>query len=171
MLALLISNNAFAESQSIKAKLKKLAELEGIVEVFNSSKTACLKGTSAYNPEKLVVTNPDMFAGIRPGSKYWPKVVTAFRTYNDTSCNCVSDKEYLNEYVNIYGKLYNESTLDSILSFYNTPAGKAYLKSAKTGASQLQTFYVQKSTEKTKQAMTIYTDTIRELGKASGNIK
>jgi len=120
-----------------------------------------------YDPEKLVITQPDMFSGVRPGSRYWPEIVVAFRNYVNKSCNYISEKEYLEEFIKVYASLLDEKTLDATLKFYDTHEGKAYLKASRNGAQKLQEYLSSKNIETMKAAMEIYAAKIIESGRLS----
>jgi hypothetical protein len=156
---------ALCDTSSHAEKLKKLAALDNVSETITDYRNVCLEKSKDYDPEKMVVSQPDMFAGVRPGSIHWPKVVTAFRKYVSTSCEFITEKEYLAEYIRVNTPLLTEKTLDSILHFYETPEGKAYLKATNTSRLTLQTYLVKKQFDKTKAALEVYANKIREIEK------
>ena len=156
---------ALSDASSHAEKLRKLAKIENISETITDYRNVCLEKSKDYDPEKMVISQPDMFAGVRPGSKHWPKVVTAFRKYVSTSCDFITEKEYLAEYIKVNTPLLTERTLDGVLRFYETPEGKEYLKTSNTSRLTLQTYLVKKQTDKTRAALDVYANKIREIEK------
>ena len=161
---------AVSGTSTYAEKMKRLAEVEKVSESMTDYKNACLEKVKQFDPNQLVISQPDMFAGVRPNSKHWPKVVAAFKDYVNTSCNFISEKDYLAEYVRTYSPLLDEKSLDAILKFYATPQGKAYLKASHAGQFKLQSYLVKKQTDKTKAAMDVYANKLKEIGKANGTL-
>lgn len=167
VLMLTLPSVSVAESETYRTKIAKLATLEHFSEVIDDYRTTCLDKMKEYDPEKLVIAQPDMFSGVRPGSKYWPEIVVAFRNYVNKSCNYISEKEYLEEFIKVYTSLLDEKTLDAILRFYDTYEGKAYLKATRNGTQKLQEYLLSKNAETMKAAMEIYGAKIIESGRLS----
>lgn len=165
ILALTLPSISVADSETFRIKITKLAKLEHFSEVIEDYRTTCQDKMKEYDPEKLVITQPDMFSGVRPGSKYWPEIVLALRKYVNTSCNYISEKEYLEEFITIYASLLDEKTLDAILKFYDTYEGKTYLKATRSGNQKLQEYLLSKNAETMKAAMEVYAAKIIESGR------
>ncbi len=156
---------ALSDDTSHAEKLKKLAKLEKISEIITDYRNVCLEKLKYYDPEKMVAAQPDMFGGIGPGSKHWPKVVAAFRNYVSTSCDFVTEKDFLDEYIKVTTPLLTEKTLDSVLRFYETPEGKSFLEANSIVRLTLQKNLAKKQTDKTKAALDVYINKMREIEK------
>jgi hypothetical protein len=162
ILALLFLNSN-ADEITKDQKLRKLAELENLIQIVQNHKAECIKGMKDFDPNIVIKTQPNFFGGIMPGSKKWKEVEEAFRKYINSYCSCLDEKEVVEEFVRIYRGTISEETLDSVLNFYSSPSGIKYLEATNIGNIKLQEYYSKAFSEKLKIAVKEYYDSLQNI--------
>ncbi len=152
-----------ADELTIDKKLRKLADLQNLRQTVQKQKTECENGMNDFDPNVVVKTQPNFFGGIMPGSKKWHRVEVAFKKYMSSYCNCLNEKDVVEEYISIYRTRISEETLDSVLSFYDSPSGRKYLEVSNAGTMKLQEYYNEVYTERMKIAVKDYYDEIQDI--------
>jgi len=142
-------------------KLNKLAQYEEMAEVTKRYKDLCINEINKTNPLKIAKDNPEYFGGITPWSKYWPDVEMIYGEYIKSACVYLDEEKVLAKFISVYDKEMSDEALDGIIEFYESAAGKEYLKAISHGKERMQKYYAEAATPVFEKAMKKYTE---ELG-------
>lgn len=144
-------------------KLLELAKYERVAEKTHRFRKLCMRKNEKISPESVVIENPHYFGGIKPGSKYWSNIKEIYTEFIAATCSYLEEDKVLNEYVSIYSKELSEESLDGILAFYKSKAGKKYLKELSVCDERMQIYYSDAAKPAFEAAMKKYHNDISEV--------
>lgn len=116
---------------------RRFVELLRYGNQFDEHHYKCLASARKMPPESLLEAEPNKFYGIRPGSKYWPKVVEAYNQYYLTLCSKPSKDELLNALAATYRDRLSDKQLINAIEFYSSDAGTELISAHKFAASRI----------------------------------
>ncbi|WP_158568040.1 DUF2059 domain-containing protein [Duganella sp. BJB476] len=120
----------FAESTTSTTKQgAQLGKLLDYQSVPTSFKDQCeLSQAAALDPKSIFKVQPDAFGGITPESKYWPRVVAAYKKYQVEICR-QSNIDGVNDIVaKEMANSLSQKELRAAIAFFSSPEGQAFKK-------------------------------------------
>lgn len=144
-------------------KLLELSKYERVAEKIQRFRKLCMRKTEKISPESVVSENPLYFGGIKPGSKYWSNIKESYTEFIVATCSYLEKDKVLNEYISVYSEELSEESLDGILAFYKSKAGKKYLKEMSVCDERMQAYYSDAANPAFEAAMKKYHNDIDEI--------
>jgi hypothetical protein len=97
----------------------------------------CLAGAKSTSAEKFLNIDPVSPGLVRPGTKYWLKVVAAYDEYFRQACARPRKEEFMAAVASGYAKALTDDELRRIIRFYATPLGARMVAANKEAADRI----------------------------------
>lgn len=114
------------------AKYDDLLDMLGLDDQLRESNRLCHFEIQSSAPEKMVKKKPDYFGGLTPDSPYWPKLVAAWKRYEDEVCRrSISEPVVRDTYRAVWQSQLAERELAKVIALFRTPVGASWLAANK----------------------------------------
>ena len=130
-LAILQSGELLAGTPEMAGRFVDLMNYELQFQEYKKQCLAAMQSTPVETVMGLAATSD---AAVRPGTKYWPKVIAAYQTYYDEMCSRPSKNEFLGALASAYATNLSDDDLASVIEFHSTEVGKRLISSHQAAA-------------------------------------
>lgn len=138
-----------AEDETSKFGLAlKLAHLIDYSSQWRSFEAKCKQiEHPELDPYAMYNAKPDVFGGISPVSKYWPRIQNIYRNFQSSMCDAMQLSDIDQSVANELSKDLTESDLIASINFFSSPEGR-HLRFVTAQAIEVTGEFVQKSINK-----------------------
>ena len=122
---------SYAQTPDEKLPLaRRIVALLAFDSQFEAQIAACSASAPGTGLDPLFEfqRNPAYFGGVSPQSAYWPEIELAYQQYRRRVCSYMSVSEFVEYCANEYASRTTLEELQAAIQFYDSPAGRAFLK-------------------------------------------
>jgi uncharacterized protein DUF2059 len=115
----------------------RLVDLMNYEQQFYEYKQQCIVAGTTIPVDRVLGVTETSEALVRPGTKYWPRVIAAYQSYYDELCSRPTKDEFLAALASAYADQLSDEDLASAIEFHSSTLGRRLVASHQVAAKSV----------------------------------